>query len=497
MVPISARRRAWILAAIVVAMFTAAVEATVVATAIPTIVADLGGFGLFSWLFSAFMLAQTATTPIYGRLADVFGRKPVFLFGMGLFLVGSSLCGLSRSMEQLIAFRTLQGLGAAAIFPTTLTIVGDLYEPAERARIQGFLSSVWAVAAITGPAAGGLIVAHAGWPWVFYVNIPLGLLATAGIAAFHREPPREGRVGLDLTGAALLTAGVAAISLALAEGGIAQLGRPALLGIGGACLAAFAVWERRVRDPILSPALLARREVATTLAGSILAGMILIGLSSLVPTYVQGVLGGSPTLAGFSLSAMSIGWPLASTTAGFAMLRFGYRRVAQAGALAGTLGAVTLLALAPRLGVPGLVLATFLSGAGLGLTTTTYLIALQAAVAYRERGAATATNIFGRQLGQTLGAAAYGGLLTAGVSRRLAGAPGGEAARRGLEVLNELLAPGRAADPGTASLIREALAAGMREAFTALLLTALLVSLVTSWLPAERPRSGAGEAVSG
>ncbi|HEX6988987.1 MAG TPA: MFS transporter, partial [Bacillota bacterium] len=277
-------RRPWVLAALIVGMFMAAIEATVIATAVPSIVGDLQGFHLFAWLFSSFTLAQAVTTPLFGRLSDIIGRKPVYTAGAGLFLLGSMLCGLSRSMLQLILCRGLQGLGAGAIFPIAMTIVGDIYSPVERARIQGYLSSVWGISSVVGPALGGVLVSTLGWPWVFFVNLPIGVLSVAMLLAFHREPPRRRGARLDLIGAALLVVAVTSLIVMLTQRGTLDLtaGPGAVLvalTVGG--LVSFVYWERRAPEPLLPLRLITRPLIAAANAGALLAGVLVIALSSL------------------------------------------------------------------------------------------------------------------------------------------------------------------------------------------------------------------------
>lgn len=219
MAVIKETNRPLVLTAVMLAMFVSAVEATIVTTAMPVIASDLGGFSRYSWIFSAYLLMSTVTVLVYGKLADLFGRKPVFLFGMSIFLIGSILCGLAMTMEQLIIYRLIQGLGAGAVMPIVTTIVGDIYTTEERAKIQGYLSSVWGISAVLGPAIGGGIVAYLSWKYVFWVNVPLGILAMIGIGFFLKEPEVEKDVSIDYWGAVFLTASLSFVLFWLAEGG--------------------------------------------------------------------------------------------------------------------------------------------------------------------------------------------------------------------------------------------------------------------------------------
>jgi EmrB/QacA subfamily drug resistance transporter len=296
------------------AMFMASVEGTIVATAMPTIVADLGGFRLFSWVFAAYLLSQAVSTPIYGRLSDIFGRKPVFFGGATLFLLSSLACGFAWGMVPLICFRILQGLGAGAIQPIGTTIVGDIYGPADRARMQGWLSSIWGVSAITGPLLGGFIVQHLHWSLIFWINLPIGLVTMAILAVYFREQVHHRKHQVDYLGAALLMLGLGA--LMLIAGQIETLGATtiAVAGIVGLlALAALVLQERRAAEPVLSSALWRNRVLAIGNCGGFLIGALLMGVVAFLPTYVQGVMGRSATVGGFVIAAQSGSWCAAPT----------------------------------------------------------------------------------------------------------------------------------------------------------------------------------------
>lgn len=484
-------RRGWVMAAMVLGVFMTAIEVTVIATATPSIVSDLGGFHLYSWLFAIYLLPQAATVPLFGKLADLYGRKRVYSVGVLLFLLGTILCGMAPSMPWLIAYRGVQGLGAAAVMPIAMTIIGDIYSPTERARVQGYLSSVFGISAILGPVVGGFIVSYWTWPWVFYINVPLGVLSLILLWRFHREPAPAEAPRLDVPGAVLLVAGTSALVILLSAGEVAAWLRALLLGTTIAALAGFVWWEQRANEPLLPLDLLQRRALAAANVATLLAGMVIIGPTTVVPTLVQGVLGESPTVAGFSLTAMSIGWPLASSVSGFIMLRFGYRRTAQAGSLLILMGSLVLSSVGAGSSPLHVAAGAAVIGAGLGLATTTYLISIQTSVDYTMRGIATASNAFARQLGQALGASILGGLLIGRLSRFLAAdrAPGGEAIDIG--VINRLLDPAGLFDlsPELLDVIRTGLEAAARGTFWAMAATGALIFIVSSLLPAYGPQS--------
>lgn len=463
-------RRPFVLASVILAMFMTAIEGTIVSTAMPSIVAELGGFSLYSWVFSAFLLAQAATIPIYGKLADLFGRKPVFLVGAGLFLLGSLLCGLAQSMMQLVFFRALQGLGAGAVQPIVMTIVGDLYTPEERARIQGYLSSVWGISSVVGPALGGLIVQYADWAYIFWLNLPLGIFAMAGIAAFLREQVEKKRQAVDYAGSALMFVGVSALMLFLIQGGVAWpwISLPSF-GLFAVFLAGFALFlrqERRADDPIMPLSLWKHRVIGVANLASLVNGMLLMGVATYLPAYIQGVMGRSPTVAGFALSVMSFGWPLASTVAGRLWLRLGTRRTAFIGGGFLLAGSLLFLTLDAERGPLWAGMGSFLTGAGMGFCTLTFTVAIQSSVPWSLRGTATASNLFMRTLGSTVGTALLGGLLNNRLLRHLQENGSGWAAG-GLDAVNALLDPqGRQQMPlHLQTLLAEGLARGMHAVY--------------------------------
>lgn len=483
--------RNWVLASMVIGIFMTAIEATVVATAIPSIVGDLGGFRLFSWLFSIYMLTQAATVPLYGKLADLYGRKPVFTAGVVLFLMGTALCGSATSIQSLIAYRGIQGLGAAAVMPIALTIVGDIYTPTERARVQGYLSSVFGISAILGPAVGGFIVTYWTWPWIFYINIPIGIVSLIMLWIFHREPARQDKPQLDLVGAALLVSGISILVVLLSDQSIgSDWLRPVLWLVAFSLLLIFTWWEKQVPEPLLPLALMARPLMIAANVGALLAGMLIMSVTSIVPTTVQGVLEQSPTVAGFTLAAMSIGWPVAASLAGYIMLRIGYRRTAALGGvfcLAGSLALATISAQSVPLRVAA---GTIMVGIGMGLTTTTYLISIQSSVDYRSRGVATASHAFARQLGQSLGAALLGGLLTQRLIRYLELHQVPDAATFGLDAVNRLLDPAGLNDlsPQLAAVLRSGLEVAVRDTYLAVAAFAAVIFFIALFLPAYGPR---------
>lgn len=407
-----------ILGALMLATALVALDATILATASTTIARELGAFEQVPWLFSTYTLAQAVTVPLYGRLADVFGRKHVMLVGIGLFLLGSVLCALAWSMPALIAFRVLQGLGAGAIMPMSMTIASDIYTLAERAKTQGYLASVWAVSSVLGPTLGGGFSQFVSWRWIFWINLPIGAMAAYVVWRRFHEKAREGtREPIDYVGAVLLTAGSTLLVLGLLEGGTAW-GWASLPSIGifaGAAvlLTAFVLAARKNPHPIFDLRLLRRRVVAASTAVSLMIGVVTLGLSTYVPIYAQGVLGVGPLLAGFALAGLTLGWPIASTLSGRVYLSIGFRWTGAIGATLVLLGALLSLGLGASSALWHVAVTSFVIGLGMGMTSVPTMIAAQHSVGWGERGAVTATNMFARSMGQAVGVAALGAVVNA------------------------------------------------------------------------------------
>lgn len=409
-------RRSLILAACMMATFMAAVENTIVGTAMPTIVAALGDFHLFSWVFIAYLLFQAVSIPIYGRLSDLYGRKKVFFAGAGIFLLGSTLCGFAQDMSWLIAFRALQGMGAGAVQPVAYAIVGDIYTPTERAKVQGFLSSVFGIAAVIGPTLGAFLVEHASWSVIFWVNLPIGALAMAMLGAFLREQPHHKPPPIDYLASLLLTVGAGALMLAMIQA--AQLPvwlLAACVAVGIAALWALVRHERHAPAPMLPIRFWTNRVIALGNFGSFAIGAVMMSVTGFLPPFIQSVMGLGAAATGVALGAMSISWACASVISGRLMLRASYRTTAILGGTMLALGSAVLAVLTPASSLAWATAGALLVGLGMGSCNTTYLVSVQAAAVLRERGAATASNMFMRIVGQSTGAALFGALLNAGL----------------------------------------------------------------------------------
>ena len=439
---ITPRRQRIIIGAMLVSTFMAAVEITVISTAMPTIVGQLGGFQLFTWAFGIYLLCQAVMTPVYGRLADGYGRKRVYIGSVAVFLLGSLLCGCAWSMASLIAFRAVQGLGGGGLVPMATTIIADVSAVRDRPRLLGYVSGIWGIAAIVGPLLGSFFVGTLGWPFVFWINLPIGLLTTLLVAVFLDEPaPASRRAPIDLPAAGLLAVGVGALMAALVQHeAFSRTGLAALVAAGLLALAGFAWRERRSTSPTL-PLHLWRNPliVAGNLSG-LACGMLLIGATAFVPSWVQGVLGRSAFVAGVLLGVLTLTWSCASLGLGQMLHRMTYRPLALAGSATMALGGVGLALLRPGLAPGWLGLACALAGFGLGLHSLVFNVAVQSSVAREDRGRATSLFFFCRLIGQAVGAAAFGGVLNAGLTR--AGPGAHDAVRDLVEPLHRLaLAP--------------------------------------------------------
>jgi EmrB/QacA subfamily drug resistance transporter len=427
---ITARRL--VLAAVMMATFMAAIESSIVATAMPTIVAQLGGFHLFSWTFAAYLLAQAVTIPIYGRLADLYGRKRIFFAGASVFLLGSTLCGFAWSMAPLVLFRAVQGAGAGAIVPIASTIIGDIYRPAERARIQGYISGVWGLAAIIGPALGAFLVEYVHWSVVFWINLPIGAITFVMFGLFLQEQREQRRHRIDYLGAALMVVGAGALMLALVLVGHSSGTTIAALAVGGVgALVALAVHERGAAEPILPLKLWRDRVVAIGCLSGFTNGAVMMSITAFLPTYVQGAMGRSPAAAGVALAASSVSWTFASVAAGRLMIRTSYRVSACVGGASLVCGCLVLVSLSPTSNLLWAGTGPLLLGIGMGFCNTAFLVSTQASVGWSARGMATSSMMFMRIVGSSVGAAGFGAILNFGVLHRLPEA--GDAVNRLLE----------------------------------------------------------------
>ena len=488
---LSKRRKVLITLATLVGTFLAALDSTVVGTAMPTVIGELGGLELYPWAFAAYLLAATVTGPVFGKLSDTYGRKPVYLAGIFLFLLGSVLAGTSQSMAALITFRTLQGLGAGAVQPVAITIVGDIFELETRARIQSLFGAVWGISAVVGPAAGGFITDLISWRWVFYVNVPFGIVAAVLLATTLTESFERRERSVDYLGTALLTGGLVAVLLALLGGARTLSVATLALFFGGVgVLALFVLVERRVVDPVVPLELFAERIIAVSALGNLAMGGVLLGVSVYVPLFVQGGLGGTAITAGAAVASLSIGWPVGSFVGGRLLLLAGYRTTLLLGSALIAAGSALCVPLGRETSLAHVVLAVVVLGVGLGFSSTSYLVSVQNAVPWGRRGVTTSSVVFFRTVGGSLGVAVMGAFLNASLGERyraaVARAAGGDAAlERLLSDPNALLQPAlRSRIPEAAySEVAGALASSLSPAFWVLLFFGLSALAVATLFP--------------
>ncbi|MGZ4309187.1 MAG: MDR family MFS transporter [Gaiellaceae bacterium] len=398
---------------LMVTLLLAALDQTIVATALPRVVSDLGGISQYSWVFTAYMLGSTVTVPLYGKLGDAHGRKPLFIVAITIFLIGSALCGLAQNMVELVVFRAIPGVGAGGLFPLTLAMVGMIVPPRDRGRYQGLIGSVFAAASIIGPLVGGFIVDNFSWRWIFYVNLPVGGLALVVILATMPRRPYKQEHSIDWLGASVLAAGTTALLLGLVWGGRdypwASPQVLGALGVAGVLLAAFAFVERQVREPILPFELLHNQTVASSVACMGLVGAAMFGTISFVPLFVQGVIGTSATSSGVVLTPFMLGAVCTSFISGQIVSRTGrYRPNTLIGPVVLGIG----LLLLGRMGVNttngeaarNMVIA----GIGLGMMMQIFVLSVQNSVPRRAMGTATALTQFSRSIGATFGVTLMG-----------------------------------------------------------------------------------------
>lgn len=445
--------------------FVSALDQTVVGTALPTVVGDLHGVERYGWVFSAYLLATTASIPLYGRIADITGRKLVYVLAFGLFLLGSTLGGLAQTMDQLILFRAVQGMGAGGLLPVGATILGDIFDARQRGRMQGLFAAVWATAALAGPAIGGVITQTLSWRWTFYVNVPICVIAIVALmVGFHERIERHDRQ-VDWLGAGALVASTLALLIGLG-------GTPWILPAAALAAATFVAIERRATDPLIDFSLFRIPVVVIGIALNLVIGVVLFDLIAYLPPFIQGVQGGTPFEAGAVVATVNIGWQVASIFIGLVLIRLGLRRAVLIGTATMFAGTATLIALgagAPRIQAAA---AASLVGLGIGLFATPALIAAQAEVEWGQRGAVTSLLQFNRSLGSAVGVAVLGLVLNS----TLGGSVHGVGAL--------LVHDGGAGAPGLPDGTRAALFDGLHAVYVGMTVAALAGFILALRLPA-------------
>ncbi len=410
-------RRMFVTIGLMIGMFLSALEATAVSTAMPTVVSSLGGLNIYSWVFSAYVLTSTISLPFWGRLSDLYGRRSFYTIGIGIFLIGSALSGQSNSMNALILFRALQGFGGGALLTLGMIIVGEMFSLKERARVQGLFGGVWGLSSIVGPILGGFITDQFSWRWVFYINIPFGVIAALVIwFALKDNTIRDKKVFLDLKGAAVLTA---VVSLFLI--GLTQIGKEDSLHslvvtlMIVACIPLMWLFIRTQKiaiDPILPLELFSNPFFKTSAITGFLVGMAMFGSISFIPLFIQGVIGTNATEAGTILTPLLLSWVFFSSISGKLMLRFGYRKIIVIGTALLSFGFLLLSAMSKDTSHSATVLVLLILGIGMGMIFIPLLLAVQNSVPRSRLGIATSAAQFFRSMGATIGVSIMGMVLS-------------------------------------------------------------------------------------
>jgi EmrB/QacA subfamily drug resistance transporter len=503
----SSKRRWAVTIGVMTGMFIAALEATVVGTAMPTVIASLGGLNHYSWVFSAYLVTSTVTVPVWGKLSDLYGRGLLYQIGIAVFLLGTLLSGLSTSMTQLIIFRAIQGLGAGALVPLGMTIIGDIFTLEERAKMQAYFSGVWGLSSVIGPVVGGFITDQINWRWVFFVNLPIGVIAAAIIGFSLKEPKLTEKPKIDYAGAALLMLAISLLMLALVEGGasisrLLTLENILLLGGALSLLLVFFWVEKRASDPIIPFELFKNRTVSVAVVAGFLGGVAMFGAISFIPLFAQGALGSTATEAGSLLTPLMLAWVSMSVIGGRLLLKKGYRSITISGFIILALGFVFLAMFERETARFWLYFDLVLIGAGLGLTMLTLLIAVQQAVERSKLGIATSLSQFTRAIGGAFGVAIMGAFLTAGLAGQLnVAAQNGntnltvEQAQAFAGNPNALIDPAAQSQisPETLDILQEAMAVSIHRVFWVGAILSLLAGGVAFLLPVQPKKKNEDE----
>lgn len=473
--------------AIFVATFMTAVEGTIVSTAMPTIIGSLEGMSIMNWVFSIYLLTNAIMTPIYGKLSDMIGRKPILIAGLLIFVIGSSLCGLSQTMTQLILFRAIQGIGAGAIMPVTSTVIADIYPLEKRAKVMGLNGAAWGVAGIFGPLFGGFLVDHLSWHWIFYINVPIGIITILLFLSFLHEEFTYERKAVDYLGSISLTGTLLFLLYGIQIIGDTEVFKLSMLVWFAASLICFAVFifaEKRAADPILPLSLFSSRTfVIQNLAAALVSGF-LIGVDVYIPMWMQGLKGLKAAMGGFAITPMSLTWIVGSFIAGQMMLKRPVKTILTTSLLIVSISALILTLLPFTTPFYVFLLVTALIGLGMGLTITTTTVTIQNVVPKNQIGIATSVNTLFRILGQTIMISLYGIVLNNKMAEQLQ-----VHQSKGVEskMMNELINPLTAIhlDPELLPTLRTILYDGIHHVFIYGFITVVLALVFNQFAKKE------------
>lgn len=414
----------WIVIGLMLGMLLGALDQTIVSTAMPRVITELHGFSLYSWVFTIYMLTSTTAVPIFGKLADLLGRRFVYLMGMGLFLLGSALCGLSQDMTQLIIFRAIQGIGAGALMPIAMTIIGDIFPPERRGKMQGIFGAVFGLSSVVGPAVGGFIVDHLAWQWIFYINLPFGIVAAIILALTLKESKGTDKKVIDWGGAATLTGAIVAFLLGIEMGGSGSSegsmkhyawDSPQIIGLFSIALVlllAFLWIESKVKEPIIPLQLFKLRSISVTSIVGFLMGMGMFGAITYIPLFSQAVIGTSASNSGYILTPLMLSLIASSIVGGRLIIKYSYRSIVLVSMAIMSVGYYLMSQMTVETSSLELIIYMIIIGLGMGSLMPLLTIAAQSAVGHDMRGVATSTTQFTRSIGGTVGVAIMGVLMT-------------------------------------------------------------------------------------
>ncbi len=493
---ISPTQRWAVIIAALLALFLGAMDALVVSAAMPTVVAELGGLHLYSWVYSSYFLARAVSLPIFGKLADLYKNRSLFLAAIGLFILSSVAAGFAFNMIALIIARAFQGIGAGAIFALVYVVLADVSPPQSRGRTLSFASSVWGIASVLGPTLGGFIVSYFSWRWIFFINIPLGLISFWGIGAYLLDVrAKKDKVSMDFAGVASLSTAVLALLFAFLLGGRNYAWSSSLiiglLILSLACIIAFIAIEHRAKDPILSIAFFRIRGFSTANAAVFLSSFVIFSMFAFAPLFIQGAQGRSPMVVGVSMLSLSLGWSLGALVLGQFIDRVGRKGTAVAGALCLMAGCAVTLTFTPATSTYYVFFNFFVIGIGMGWVALSTLLVVQSCLDEKDLGVATSSNQFARTLGGAVGVGICGSFIAARFSNLFESVRNSDLMRHLPGQVESLLHPEAQATMPDAlrHMVQDAVMGGVGGVFWTVTVAAGFCILLCLLMPAEKKKT--------